>query len=77
MSEPIMITHSRGFPGWGPPTLCGAEGPVPDPCGEITCPDCVPIVGSAPKLMARVEALAAEIGPPKEPPPLHLQRGRA
>jgi len=58
--------HSRGL-GYGPPTLCGDPGPVPDPAGEITCPTCLDIQASPGKLAARAIAVKGICGePPRE-----------
>ncbi len=73
MAEPI---HASGFPGWGPPTLCGEPGPTPHPCGEVTCEKCIDCA-TGDGLFARVAALELEIGPPKVPPTLRLVRGGA
>lgn len=59
------FVHARGFPDWGPPTMCGAPGPVPNPCGEVTCPTCVTIVGDGATLAARAAAVEREHGPPR------------
>jgi hypothetical protein len=67
-SEEDTSIHASGFPGWGPPTLCGQPGKTPDVCGEITCPACNAILtGGCSALVARLEALEAEIGPPQKP----------
>jgi hypothetical protein len=56
--------HASGFPAWGPPTLCGREGPTPPGgCGEVTCEACFEMLRDPRKLVARVDALEAEIGP--------------
>lgn len=62
--EPV---HSRGFPGWGPPTLCGRDGRVPEVCGFITCESCLDLLDNVEALGARAKALEAEIGTPVAP----------
>lgn len=58
--EPVrVVTHARGFPAFGPPTLCGERGPLVEVCGEITCPACVEILGDGPALMRRLKAIEA------------------
>jgi hypothetical protein len=55
--------HSRGFPGFGPPSLCGGEGPVAsEPVSEITCPACVELLGDGPKLALRLAEINIDRG---------------
>lgn len=61
------VVHGRGFPGWGPPSMCGEEGPVLQGCGEITCPNCCGILFEPAKLMARLEELERTVGKPVVP----------
>ena len=57
--------HGSGFPGWGPPTLCGQAGLLPEGgCGEVTCDNCVEILVDHEGLAKRAAELEATIGPP-------------
>lgn len=55
--DPEDVTHARGFPGLGPPTLCG-EGEAPkDVPTVVTCPACVALSHDVQALANRAEQL--------------------
>lgn len=58
------VVHASGFPGWGPPTLCGEPGKTPQGCGEIGCEKCCEILCSDGGIAKRCQELDDEIGPP-------------
>ncbi len=49
--------HARGFPGFGPPTMCGEGEPPTEAVVEVTCERCIEIHSSAETLMARAKEL--------------------
>lgn len=62
-------THARGFPAWGPPTLCGEGQPSEDVPAVITCPRCLDILESASALAARAAEVERTHG---APPPVEM-----
>lgn len=62
--EPEPIVHARGFPGWGPPTMCGEGQPSTESPAVITCEVCCDILGDPAKLVAQVAELERTIGKP-------------
>lgn len=53
------VNHARGFPSFGPPTMCGEGTPPDEPCYEVTCPGCLAVGESAESLAARIAELEA------------------
>lgn len=52
--------HARGFPAFGPPTMCGEGEPPTEPVVEVTCPRCVEILSSADAIAERCRELHAQ-----------------
>jgi hypothetical protein len=50
--------HARGFPELKVDTLCGEDGPVPEPGGKFTCPRCIEIGGQPGQVTKRLEVMA-------------------
>ena len=51
------LAHSRGFPSWGPPTLCGDGEPPRFGCYVVTCPKCLDIIAEPGGLARRAQEL--------------------
>jgi hypothetical protein len=52
-----MTVHARGFPGFGPPTMCGEGLPPEEVVSVVTCEKCLDVLESAASLAKRLEEL--------------------
>jgi hypothetical protein len=58
-NEPPPPVHARGFPHFGPATICGKGSAPMEPVSEVTCPACLKILSKEGGLVRRIADLEA------------------